>query len=131
MLLQRKYYHDPNGVKSPSVSGVVVKRMPTNGVQHFSPKLVRTGMSERWLIQKDGKITVIDQSGPIVFNIIREPGRYCLHCGVKLSDDPMGKAAQEHISQEHSGIKSPDPLNPSGYVMLTYFETKVEGSNHG
>lgn len=131
MLLQRKYYHDPDGIKSPVVNGVVIKRLSVNGAQNFSPKLVRTGKSERWLSMSAGKIIVHDQSGDMVFNITREPGRYCCHCGARLSDDSNGAAARAHVEEVHGGEVSPDPLNPAGYEMITYYETVAEGSNHG
>jgi len=126
MLLQRKHQHDRNGLKAPVVSGIRVKRLPENGKQHLSPKLVKTGQSENWLTRTEDKITIHDEDGDVVFNIIRNPGRYCCHCQEKLTDDADGAAARDHVTKKHDGKKSPDPQNPSGYLMINYYDCEFK-----
>lgn len=127
MLLKRNYHHDPNGIKAPAVSGVVIKRLCSNGKQHFSPKLVKTGISEGWLTKTDEAIIIHDDDvGDIPFKILRGPGRYCCHCQEKLKDDPTGEAARQHVEEKHKGKKSPDPRHPAGYEMINYYDCELE-----
>jgi len=127
MYLQRQYKHDPKGVKSPVVSGVKIKRISANGKQNFSSKLVKVAQAEGWLSVNDTHIILHDDDlGDINFKIVRSPGRYCCHCGEKLIDDPTGEAAREHVAQKHSGKKSPDTNNPSGYEMIAHYECVVD-----
>lgn len=125
MLLKRKHYHDEAGIKAPVVSGIIVKRLPVSGKQKLSPKLIKTGQNEKWLSKGQDKITIHAEGGDVVFDVVSEPGRYCCHCGEKLADDATGEAARSHVSAEHSGKKSPDKRNPSGYEMRNYFDCKV------
>lgn len=129
MILQRKYYHDTDGIKSPVVNGIRVKRLSAE--QRFTPKLVATGKEERWLSLNEAtsKITIHAEGGDINFNILTVPGRYCAHCNEKLVDDSTGEAAREHVATNHAGIISPDPQNPAGYAMLNYYDcVLIEGS---
>ena len=126
MLLKRKHSHDPYGLSAPAVTGIQVKRLSADGKQKFSPKLVKTGQDERWLTKGDNTITIHDQEGDIVFNILRAPGRYCCHCQEKLPDDPKGEAAQKHVAKEHKNQESPDLANPAGYEMINYYDCELE-----
>jgi len=132
MELARKYYFDPAGIQPPTVNGIEITRLSPSGNQHFSPKLVAMGEIEQWLsISKDKKHIVIHEAGgDIPFKILREPGRYCCHCGVKLEDDnhliAPGEAARKHVADEHEGEVSPDVFNPAGYEKINYFDCKVQ-----
>jgi len=126
VLLKKKHYHDPNGLKAPVVSGIIVKRLSADGKQRFSPKLVKTGQDEKWLTKTETTITIHDQGGDIVFTIRRVPGRYCCHCQEKLIDDATGEAARAHVVTEHAREDSPDANNPSGYELLTYYDCDLE-----
>ena len=130
MLLQRKHYHDPNGIKSPVVSGIRIKRISADGKQKFPTKLVKQGQDERWLSVVRGTIVIHDKGGDAVFKVLAIPGRYCCHCGEKLTDDPTGEAARKHVAEKHAGKISPDPENPSGYAMQNYYDCELE-ANHG
>lgn len=125
MLLKRKHYHDPNGLKAPVVSGIEIKRMCASGKQKFTEKLVKQGIEERWLSKNETTITIHDQGGDVVFNILRAPGRYCCHCSEKLQDDATGEAARAHVATEHPGETSPDPYNPSGYELISYYDCEL------
>lgn len=126
MLLKRKYHPYLNTVEPLTVSGIIVKRLSSDGKQKFSSKLVKTGQDEKWLTKKATTITIHDQEGDIVFNINRIPGRYCCHCGEKLIDDATGEAARTHVAAEHADEVSPDRNNPSGYELLTYYDCELE-----
>ncbi len=128
MLLQRKHYRDPNGLKSPVVSGIKLKRLSADGKQKITPKMVEIGQSERWLSHVGSKIVIHSEGGNVVFNIVQEPGRYCCHCGEKLPDDQTGEAARAHVTAKHAGKKSPDEQNPSGYAMQNYYDCELEVS---
>lgn len=126
MKLQRKHYHDPNGLKAPVVSGIKIKSISADGKQKFTPKLVKIGQTEHWLSLAADKITVHADGGDVVFAIKKWPGRYCCHCGEKLPDDQTGEAARAHVATVHAGKKSPDEQNPSGYVMRNYYDCEVQ-----
>ena len=122
MKLKRLY-------KDGKVSGIQIKRFPTNGRQHLSEKIVAKGIAEGWLSINDETVTIHDQVGDLDMNILRKPGRYCCHCGEKLEDDDhlvkSGEAARAHVVSMHKGKKSPDPENPAGYLKLNYFDCVV------
>ena len=130
MLLQRKHYHDTNGLKAPVVSGIKLKRMSGDGKQKFSSKLVKTGQDEHWLSVVGGKIILHAEGGDVPFVVLSIPGRYCCHCGIKLTDDTTGEAARQHVAAQHAGKASPDEQTPSGYVMQNYYDCELE-VNHG
>jgi len=129
MLLQRKYHHDSNGIKPPVVRGIKLKRMSADGKQRFAPKLVKIGQDEHWLSVTGGKIIIHDEGGDVPFKVLKVPGRYCCHCGEKLTDDADGAAARKHVVEHHVGKKSPDEQNPSGYVMQNYYDCELEAQN--
>lgn len=129
MLLQRKHYHDTDGIKSPAVVGIRVKRLGKK--QKLTPELLAAGKEERWLSHDttNNTITMHAEGGDVVFDILTIPGRYCAHCNEKLVDDQTGVAAREHVATFHAGVTSPDPQNPSGYAMLNYYNCTVRGGN--
>jgi hypothetical protein len=112
----------------PPVRSVRITRRPRTGVQHFTPELVRCGIDEGWLSMVDGVLTIHAENGAMTFNITREPGRYCCHCGQKLTDDGNGAAARVHVATAHPGAPSPDPENPSGYCCINYFDCVLGGA---
>ncbi len=119
--------------------GLEVQRIPANGRQHLSPAFVDLGKQVGWLSidhnQADGEppaggtITIKAENGNFVFRILRGPGRWCCHCGIKLPDDDSsaaaGALAREHVAEHHKGEKSPDPDNPSGYICPRYYDTEL------
>ena len=127
MLLKRLYKKDPNGLKSPVVVGVVVKRLPANGIQKFSTRLVKQGETEGWLRKEDDAIILIDGLvKEIRFEIVLDKGKHCLHCDAKLEDDQTGESARAHIQDKHAGKTSPDANYPAGYVSNSFYITEVK-----
>ena len=64
------------------------------------------------------------------YTVKRTPGRYCLHCGEKLTDDAGGEMARLHVVQFHAGTPSPSASNPSGYEAINYFECVLNDDQH-
>jgi len=122
----------------PPVPYVEVESLPER--QHFSPKVLQKGIVEGWLEvdTEAGEIRLKTDKGLVVFTVLRNPGRYCLHCGDKLADDDNeifpGRRAREHVAAEHAGIDSPDAENPSGYSKANYYLAELRdgagGSGH-
>ncbi|OGT03307.1 MAG: hypothetical protein A2143_08030 [Gallionellales bacterium RBG_16_57_15] len=107
---------------------VRVDGVPEN--QKFSPKLIAQGQGEGWLSVAKGNVIIHGEDGDVVFKVLAIPGRYCRHCGEKLTDDTTGSAARKHVAEKHAGKVSPDHENPSGYAMQNYYDCKLE-ANHG
>jgi len=94
--------------------------------QNFSTRQVARGLSEGWISIGKGKLILHAKPEDLVYDILRAPGRYCLHCGEKLEDDIAGALARVHVATRHVGAKSPDPATPSGYVWLTFYECRLD-----
>lgn len=124
-MIMKKIYHAPsNDGEFRVVSGIEMKRLPKNGIQHFTQKLVDMGIGEGWLKITPSTITITDTSNKKhKFTIEVPPGKYCLHCDEKLSDDAQGTQARLHVEQEHSEA---DPLGDggSGYMAINYYVCK-------
>jgi len=111
----------------PIVNGVEIQEMPLDGKHNFSTTLIEDCQHAGWLTQTDKHIVIHSANmGDVAFKIIKQPGRYCLHCGEKLEDDTLGVLARKHIEDHHAGEKSPDENNPSGYVCNNFYATEVE-----
>ena len=128
MLLKRIYRKDETGAlvlderKQPIVAGIRVLRLGRK--QKFSPDLVTRGAADGWLVLAGGRITLKAEGGDIAFRVVRTPGTWCCHCGAAAHN---GAAAREHIAAEHAGKVSPDPENPSGYMVTHAFKGVREG----
>jgi hypothetical protein len=98
--------------------------------QNFSTGLVTQGLQEG--IMEIAGDTLVFHVFPedLIYTIKRQPGRYCLHCGEKLSDDAGGELARLHVAQYHAGVESPDPSNPAGYEALNHFECVLDDAQH-
>ena len=92
--------------------------------QKFSPDLVARGAEEGWITLAEGNITLKTADGPIAFRVVRVPGLYCCHCGVAVHGSA---AARAHIAAEHPGQASPDPENPSGYMVTHAYKGVQQG----
>lgn len=106
------------------------KLVATDEAQHFTENFLTGGEAEGWLERNGKKVTIHGLDGDVVFGIVQEPGRYCLHCGEKLADDGDGRAARKHVADKHAGQVSPDAENAAGYVMQNYYNCVLE-VNHG
>lgn len=105
-------------VKPGAVRGVVVKRAD-HGAQKFTQKFLDTGLEEGWLSMGNGQITITNLEGDnLIYEIVRKPGHYCCHC-----DAPVGssKDGEKDCKEQHKGIVSPDPGNPSGYRRDNFY----------
>ena len=107
----------------------VVQVSRLSAQQRFSPKFLEAAEAEGWLKLSGSEGVIHTTDGELPFTVKREMGRYCCHCSEKLPDDWNGAAARRHVAAEHSGKKSPDPENPSGYVMRNYYECELEVQN--
>lgn len=117
---------------TPIVRGVVIQRLPASGEQKFSPRLVKGGIAEGWLVQHADRLEInCAERGVVIFTIGTTPGRFCLHCNEQLpgiDEDPTGILARRHIDEQHAGAKHPDnPRWPHGYEVRNYYHTRVEG----
>jgi len=98
--------------------------------QNFSTQMV-TGLLTDGLVTIEGDVLTLNvEPEPLIYKIVRQPGRYCLHCGEKLADDQTGALARLHIAMQHNGVASPDPSNPSGYVALNHFACVLDSAQH-
>jgi len=117
------YPMDSEGRFAPVCNGVQINRLPKNGLQKFTPKLVKRGAKEGWLIIDETHIAIND----VKFKIVDVPGYECLHCNQKIESDRTGLGVRNHIEAKHSGKKSPDlKHNPSGYLYKDFYATEVE-----
>ena len=71
MKLKRLYDHSGD---EPVVSGIQV--LYAGPIQHFSTRLVEGAIEEGWMTMEDGLITIHDEEKPLVYKILRGPGRY-------------------------------------------------------
>jgi len=114
----------------PLLAGLEVNHTGVSAEQHFSTPLI-TELVKLNIAQLDGDELII-RAAPedLHYTIKRTPGRWCLHCGEKLSDDANGEMARLHIAMKHNGVASPDPETPAGYVWLTYFDCTLDAEQH-
>lgn len=102
----------------------------TTREQHFSTSLVTEYVTLGLMEIKDGALLFHVYPETLRYEIAREPGRYCLHCGEKLNDDQNGEMARLHIAMKHKGIPSPDPSNAAGYEAIHYFDCILDAKQH-
>jgi hypothetical protein len=114
MQLRRVY-------KEGKVSGVEI--LKAGKKQKFTESMLLDGMVQGWMEVREGVISVKGVNETVRYKVVREPGYYCCHCGKRLEGDPRNTADQadnasrkEHVQNEHTGAKSPDPENPAGYM---------------
>jgi len=119
-----------NVVTLPKMVGIDVIDTGFSQEQNFATSLVTDFVSLGIMELKGKHITLKSSKDKLKYTILREPGRWCLHCGEKLSDDQNGEMARLHIAMNHKGVASPDPNTPSGYEWLTYFECVLDESQH-
>jgi hypothetical protein len=103
----------------PKVKGIDLLSLGQSPNWNVSPNLLNSGLRDGWLSLKDGVLTLHSQNkGDVRFNVVRNPGYYCCHCGMHLEDSA---SAREHVAEEHAGEESPDRNNPSGYELASYY----------
>ena len=130
MYLKRIYKPNDDPEAAPELDYISLGHTGFSPEQNFSVKLV-TGLLEQGIMEISGDELIFHvHPEDLHYEILRTPGRYCLHCGEKLTDDATGQMARLHIAQEHAGEESPDPGNPSGYVAINYFECRLDAQQH-
>lgn len=116
-------------VTGPALAGVDVVHTGATPQQNFSTTLVTDFLRLR-LMEIDGAVlTLHTQSKPLRYTILREPGRWCLHCGEKLADDENGELARLHVALNHADA-APIEDNPAGYIWHKYFECVLDADQH-
>jgi len=138
MMLKRIYkkFKDDKGVEHVDIDRVEVWHTGVDAKQSFSERLVNAAVAEGWMTLSKGQILVHAQDPvaqkpvDLAYKVLQRPGRYCLHCGIKLDDDATGSLARKHVAEKHSKAKSPDASNPAGYEMLKEFYCELDAAQH-
>ncbi len=120
----KKYYKENGELDYLSLAHTGVSRE-----QHFSTSLI-TEYVTLGLMEIKGKTLLFNvYPEPLRYEIKREPGRYCLHCGEKLADDQGGELARLHIATKHKDAP-PNANNPAGYENIHYFDCTLDEAQH-
>ena len=117
-------------ITPPTLDYIALAHTGIEPEQNFSVKLVTEGLESGLIEIVDDELFFHVHPEDLRYTIKRSPGRYCLHCGEKLQDDPAGAMARLHIAQKHAGETSPDPANPSGYEAINAFECVLDEQQH-
>lgn len=128
MLMKRLYDQNARGKKR--ISGVRLVHSGTSPEQKWTTKKVDMLESLGLMSVGPGRLTLHAEHGDVNYEVSKQPGRWCCHCGQKLIDDADGAAARAHVKAEHDGKKSPDKENPSGYRMSHSYETVIDAKDH-
>jgi hypothetical protein len=106
-----------------SVKGLRILNLPAGGKQRIHSDLLVDPAVAPHISHGDTSFTFHTLDGDVVFNIDREPGRYCLTCGEQLPDfagngktQEMRRAAQcrAHIAT-HGKSAETSTAWPHGY----------------
>ena len=138
MYLKRHYAKNSDGSLvldaggNPMVTNIEILRLPKNGVQRFSNKMVNSGLAQGWLSLSKKYITVhCVKRGAHKFRIQSIPERECVFDGHKLPsvyEDPTGVLAREYVQRNHlAKVKAGE--HHCGYTVQNYYETKLEGQS--
>ncbi|MDL1909703.1 hypothetical protein FBQ81_03265 [Chloroflexi bacterium CFX6] len=117
-------------IAPPKLAGVEIEHTGVDAEQHFSTSLVTEYVKLGIMEIAGNRLTLHAAQADLHYTIVREPGRWCLHCGEKLPDDVNGEMARLHMAMKHNGAPSPDESNPAGYKWLTYFECALDAAEH-
>jgi len=97
---------------------------------HFSPKFVTNGMAEGWISIIKGTIILHTVDGDVVYRIVRGPGAYCCHCGIKVGEGPSASRAEVTARSAHAEEccnGTPHPTEwPDGYEVINHYECRLE-----
>lgn len=132
MFLKRVYERDESGRPvSKSPKGVRILSLGASPNQHFSTDFVISAVRQGWATLVKDKFTIKAENGDVEYNVLREPGYYCCHCGQEILDagalmaeeegKPQMTVGQAHVLT-HGSSKSPDPSNPAGYERINYYD---------
>lgn len=129
MKLKKVYEHSEEGQPT-ELNHIEIEHTGIQEAQNFSTGLVIDALKAGWMELGKGKLILKAEPESLKYTILREPGRYCLHCQAKLPDDENGELAQIHVLTEHPGAASPDPSNPAGYVKINAYECTLDPKQH-
>lgn len=121
----KKFYQDDGAIDYISLAHTGISRE-----QHFSMGLVTEYVTLGLMEVHDGELFFKVHPETLRYEIKREPGRYCLHCGEKLGDDQGGELSRLHVAMKHKGKASPDASNPAGYEQIHYFDCVLDEKQH-
>src|SRR5690242_10935448 len=98
MLLKRIY------TESGELNYISLAHTGISPEQNFSTQLVTKFLQDGIMEIKGHTLTFHVYPEDLRYTIKRVPGRYCAHCGEKLSDDTGGELARLHVAQKHAGV---------------------------
>lgn len=113
---------------NPVLVGISITKLPKNGIQHFTQKLLDTLLQDGFLTMGKGKLTLETMVDAVEFKVLRTPGYYCCHTGEKLDGE---KEARAHIKARFAGKASPCKNNPSGYSKDNFYTCQLITATEG
>lgn len=113
-----------DGIVRPKVSYISLAHTGVSAEQHFSTRLVTEGLETGVMEIKNDNLILHVAPEDLKYKIKRYPGRYCLHCGKKLTDDASGKAARLHVAVEHEGKSG------VGYEAINFYDCVLDAAQH-
>lgn len=117
-------------LQPPMLDYISLANTGTTPQQNFSTQLVTEGLQTGLMEMHDDELFFKVHPETLKYKIVRQPGRYCLHCSEKLADDQGGEMARLHVAMKHKGLPSPVASEPAGYVWITYFECVLDKAQH-
>lgn len=117
-------------VNPPLIAELELLHTGVKAEQNFSTPMITEFMKLGIVNIAGDQLTLRTRSEDLQYTIKRMPGRWCLHCGEKLSDDQNGELARLHVAMKHKGKPSPIEAEPAGYQWLTYFECVLNKKQH-
>lgn len=113
-----------------TVIGYAVEHTGATRDQHFSVGFVTDCVLKGLMTISGDELTLTVQPESLHYEILRTPGRYCLHCNEKLENDELGELARLHVALNHAGVASPDPNQPAGYEAINYYDCLLDATQH-
>jgi hypothetical protein len=107
-----------------AVSGYELVHTGVTRDQHFSTSFVTELLSKGLATVSATHLTLNVQPEPLVYELLRRPGRYCLVCSQKLENDEKGELARLHVAENHPGTEGP------GYEAINYFDCVLNEDQH-
>lgn len=125
---------ESKNIQPPKVAWLQLNHTGGAPEQNFSTDFVTEQLKNGFMELSGSVLTFFvahdGQDVALTYQVLRAPGRYCLHCGEKLEGDETGELARLHVALKHAGAASPDTSNPAGYVWLKHFECVLNAEQH-
>lgn len=87
-------------------------------IQAFSAQWLMQALMRGWARCDGNHVLFPGENGLVAYRIMRDPGTYCCHCGMKCGG---GADAVAHVETRHVGVVSPDGENPAGYTVINCY----------